>query len=524
MHVLLAVTAGMFIGALLGGVAAVAHGAPAPKAALHSHVVVPGDTLIGLLRPGADWRPVQRANAVADPRRLRLGSTLKIPFELLRVRPATATLLHARGNTQVIRTGSSTPAALPAGATVSSGDVLITGAQSSLTLQMADGSRLLLRPDSRLRLEALGTLGSSGLGSTGVQLDYGSTDTLVTPAPAPVLRRYQLRTPVANLGVRGTEFRTRTDAHETHVEVLTGSVESRAGSSVQRIDGGFGAVIGPPAATLTPPRAQPQAQPQAQPLLAAPELSKVPMRIEKLPLTLAWTASPAATGYRAQVFASAGGSPAGLALDGRFDAAQARWPDDLPDGPYELRVRAVAPDGLEGQDASKPFMLKARPEPPFISRPRNGERVIDAAPAFAWSRSSVAASYRLQVASGADFQNLLADLRTETTEQRIELPRGSHHWRVASVRADGDQGPYGDPQLVVCIPPPAAPQQQPPEVRADGLLLRWRGADEAGARYRLQVAIDPGFERIESDQVIEQAEWLLRHGVPAPRSTSTASA
>ena len=488
-----------------------AAGQPATDAsARHSHVVVPGDTLIGLLRPGADWRAVQRNNRGVDPRRLQPGSTLSIPLALLRERPATAQVLHARGDATIVRAG--TTAALPAqvGSTVADGDVLATGEQSSITLLLVDGSKLLLRPESRLRVESLATLGSSAVGSTRLQLEYGSTDSLVTPAAAPVPHRYQLRTPVANLGVRGTEFRTRADSETTRVEVLAGSVFASASARLapRPLSAGFGAVI----------TAQATATPQA--LMPAPDLAQLPERVERLPLRLAWTAAPAAAGYRAQIFLAAAGPATAPVLDGHFASAEAGWADDLPDGPYELHVRTAAASGLEGPDARAAFTLKARPEPPFTIRPANGQRSIDDAPSFAWSRSAAAARYRLQVADGADFKVLRIDLRDIVgTEQRVELPLGSHFWRVASVRADGDQGPFGDAQTVVRIAPPLAPVQQAPQPRADGLLLSWRAAvaGEKGTRYRVQVAFDDTFTRIEHDELVGEAEWLLRSAAAGTR-------
>ncbi|MBU4433885.1 MAG: LysM peptidoglycan-binding domain-containing protein, partial [Alphaproteobacteria bacterium] len=60
------------------------------------YVVKPGDTLIGLAsvylnRPG-DYLQVQRANQIARPRALRIGSTLRIDPNLLKSTPIDARL------------------------------------------------------------------------------------------------------------------------------------------------------------------------------------------------------------------------------------------------------------------------------------------------------------------------------------------------------------------------------------------------------------------------------------------------
>ena len=46
-----------------------------------------------------------------------------------------------------------------------------------------------------------------------------------------------------------------------------------------------------------------------------------------------------------------------------FTTPRARF-TNLPDGSYLLRVRAIDAEGLEGQDATRGFALRARPEPP----------------------------------------------------------------------------------------------------------------------------------------------------------------
>ena len=80
--------------------AATAHSAPAaaPPAQTLAYRVETGDTLIGLhkrlMRPGSDWRVVQRLNRVADPRRLQPGSTLLIPVPLLLEQALAAELLQ----------------------------------------------------------------------------------------------------------------------------------------------------------------------------------------------------------------------------------------------------------------------------------------------------------------------------------------------------------------------------------------------------------------------------------------------
>ena len=457
--------------------------------------VVRGDTLIGvrdrLLQPGASWRELQRLNRIKDPRRLVPGRPLNIPLHMLREQALGAELLHTHREVTLLRDGAA-PRHPQAGDTLLQGDRLRTGAQSSASLRFADGTRVLIRPDSELRIERSVRLGSSPAVDTRLRLDSGGADSHVVKQPQP---RFELRTPVANLGVRGTEFRTRAEATRTLVEVL----EGRVAAPTLALDAGFGALI-------SSERAQ-----AARPLLPAPQLSGLPTRIERLPLRLAWAAGATGTRFRAQVFAA--GQAERLVLDGVFEGPLARWSYDLPDGDYELRVRALDEQGLEGRDATLRFTLKARPEPPFLTRPRAAERTADDSIVFAWTHNAAAARYRLQIADDAAFTAPRVDRSDLSgTEQREALPVGLHHWRLASIRADGDQGPFGDAQTVqrVALPPP--PAAEPPQTSDAGVLLRWRA--DGAARFQIQVAQDDAFTQILTDQSIEQPQWLLPK--PAP--------
>ncbi len=474
-----------------------------------THVVVdyrvqPGDTLIALLRDGADWASVQRANNVADPKRLQPGSLLRIPAHLLREQPALAEVVHAYGSVSVTRLSTETAIALISGENLAAGDVVRTGAQSSATLRFVDGARVLLRPDSELKIERLAQ--SRAGASTTLRLERGSADSAVPPvssargASAP--SRYEMRTPQANLGVRGTDFRTAAEGGTTRVEVLEGRVGARAGSgnaaarSESLVGAGFGAVSA--AGGMTPPRALP----------AAPTLAGLPERVERMPLRLSWQ-SAAPTRVRAQVLTT--DEPPRLVVDCVFDTAPARWSEDIADGRYELRVRAVDADGLEGRDTRAAFVLKARPEPPFIAAPTPGGRTIDDSVRLAWTRNAVAARVRLQVADTADFAQPRIDRADlDAGEARIALPLGTHHWRVASILASGDQGPFSDAHSFTRTLPPAAPPPAEPQQSDEGVLLRWPSSAPAGTRWQVQVARDAAFGQMVSEGTVTEPQWLLR--------------
>ncbi|MBI5258257.1 MAG: FecR domain-containing protein [Burkholderiales bacterium] len=492
----------MAVVALQALVACGAAGAAArPLPEVWHYRIEPGDTLIGIARaqlgPGPGWRALQQLNQVRNPRRLVPGQSLRIPLAWLRVQPVRAEVLHVLGEVRVQR-GEAAAEPVAAGAMLATGDTLLAGPEASLALKFADGSRLLVRPGSRVRFERLVNIGAAGVPDTRLRLDAGSLDSRVQPAAG---RRFEITTPTVNLGVRGTEFRTQVEpqTHHTRVEVLEGAVAAAAGP---RIEAGFGVVLGADA-PATPRR-----------LLPAPDLASAPARLERVPLRLAWGAQPGVAGYRAQVFAPA--APDGaerLLLDGRFAEPLARW-TDLPDGRYELRVRGVDAQGLEGRDARHAFVLKARPEPPFTREPRADARLYGEPTRLSWTQAAGVASYRLQVARQPDFQAPLADLAGLTgTEHLLALVPGRYHWRLASVRADGDAGPWGDAQVFTVRPVPPAPPVQPPALTDAGITLRW-AAGEPGHRYELQLARDSAFTELVQQQQTDRPETTL--ALPPP--------
>ena len=481
--------------------------ASSASSALHGELwdyrVNRGDTLIGLqarlLRPQADWRVLQRLNHIKDPRRLQPGSILRIPLALLREEPVSAEVLHAHGDVFVERGGAARDP-LAATAALRAGDIISTGAQSSVSVRFADGSRALLGPGGRLRLERHVRLGASGVLETRLYLEIGALETRVQPArPSQPAPRFELRTPVANLGVRGTDFRARIGGEITRAEVL----EGRVSVGTVALDAGFGTLASP--AGVAPPRVLPP----------TPDLATMPTRVERVPLQFSFPAVAGALAYRAQLFDTQ--VPQKMLLEAVFEQASVAWPDhplgSPPDGRYELRLRAADESGLEGRAATLAFTLKARPEPPFQLRPRGDEKLFDETVVFAWSAHPEAARYRLQVAAQSDFKQVLLDNDTLTaTTFSAPLPLGTWYWRLATVRAGGDSGPWGDAAVLLRAerpPPPPAPPLEAPKATDAGLVMRWAATPLPGVRYQVQVARDVAFTQLVLDETTAATERLL---------------
>jgi len=469
------------------------------RAQTHAYVVRPGDTLIAICRDlcgdPARWRELKRLNRVADERRLRPGSTLRIPLDWLPRSPAQAVIERLNGTVEI----DGRPAA--AGAILVEGARLATGARSAATLRLADGSIVTVQPESVVTLERLRAIEQARAIEALLRVDRGRVDNNV-PGPRGPGARFEIRTTTAVAGVRGTRYRVAETGDATLTEAVTGEVGvtgSAGGTPPVAVRAGFGVRVDAAGRTGAPIE-----------LLPAPSTAGLPALIERPVVRLPLAPVAGASGYRAQVSDDPGFRT--VLLDAVQAAPELRI-SELADGDYWLRVRALDAAALEGLEASHAFRLKARPEPPFPSQPANAGKARGATVAFRWSQSVEADRYVLQVASDTAFTRPEIDATGLTgTEHRTprELALGRWHWRIASVRGDADRGPWSDVQSFDLLPAPAIPE--PPSIDECTLAFRWPA--EPGQRFLFQLAADPGFERIVTERRLDEAQATLDRPSP----------
>ena len=470
--------------------------------------VAPGDTLIRLsermlVSPDA-WQEVATLNRLGNPNFLRPGQVLTIPTRLLRWTPVEARLSSVNGEVRVDGRAANLQDKIVEGQSVE------TGPEGSAVLELADQSRVKLAPASLAELVAsrrhAGSVDSAASPSTGpfsgvLRLLRGAVEVFATK----VLRAKPLEvtTPTAVVGVRGTQYRvgfeeaanrsTRSEVIEGLVRFDTGAAGTGAGTAGADVATGFGAAADASAAP-----------PSVVKLLAAPDLSAAPERFERPIVRFSLAGEPQA--LRVQV-----------AADAEFDrvvrtqrvepGAEIRIVG-LDDGPWYLRARRVDALGIEGLDAVRPFVLKARPEPPASTQPRRGAKQTVGAVEFAWAQNVEASSHRLQVARETAFKDLLLDRGALAgTTARIELAEpGMYFWRLASIRASGDQGPFGDP-----LPFELRPTPQPPSggLAADGSAIVFSWAGRPQDRQQADLARDAAFNDIVTSAELKSPEWTV---------------
>jgi len=250
------------------------------------------------------------------------------------------------------------------------------------------------------------------------------------------------------------------------------------------------------------------------PLPPAPDLSGVPRLFDHLPVR--WRL-PGALAVRVQVADDAAFDH--IQFDQHVDAGDEVYIPQLADGSWHLRVRSISPEGLEGVDAVRDFQLLARPEAPVLIEPPAGAKRPVGEVLLRWTRNPDAATFVLEVARDARFDDVaLYDehVHGETAvfhpvDSDFGAADGVYWWRVRSIGADGRRGAWSEAQAMVLRPTPRAPLGR---LSPDGAAveLHWGGHPED--RAEVELATDAAFAQIVARGDFDNAGGRLAR--PAP--------
>lgn len=488
--------------------------------------IVERETLSSLSRrftgSASHWKEIGHANHIENDRVIPIGTGIAIPARLLQERGGFATVAALHGDVSVLGKDG-LPIVAEVGTALPEGTMIATSEQGFVTLQLKDGTRFSMPPASNLQLTVLRVKQFVEQPRTVLTLDKGRVSSQVTPFKLPD-SQYEVRTPLAVAGVRGTRFRVNVDGAVSYNEVLEGNVNVVPGAGVRRPPGyraksdrtgkniaaDFGTLasagkVADPIALLEPP-------------VVAPEGIDLPQG--RLPVRFVLSL-PGAQAYHASISTDAAGQDTiaetrqaaaskeainEAAAKAAAEGTMLRFPA-LTDGSYFVRVAAYDINGLEGKPAIHPFVLKAHPLPPFIMAP--GAKVKNAggdAVGFKWAGVSAdeGDAYRLQIASDAAFSHVLVDrARQSATEYaQPDLAPGTYYWHVATLAGrDGkvDQGPWTDARPLQVLPPQEAPTAAQED---DRMTFSWSG--EAGQTFVFETSRSADFAstglRLESQQ------------------------
>lgn len=430
------------------------------------------------------WQPLVERNGIERPRFIPPGTVVAIPASWLRVVPSRATVEAVRGQVSIVDEGVRRAAA--SGADLAGGERVVTGDRSSALIRFANGTKLLVTQSSEVALDRLSGFDNTLMVDASVRLLRGRIEAETGSGGS--LDSLDVRSPVALSAVRGTSFRIGADAERDRLEVLEGRVDIQAQGVTRRIGSGRGTLA----------RAGAAPEPQRR-LLPPPELAGAGALLERLPLQLQVVPNADAVAYRVQV------APTN-AFDVLLVDALAPGPGlrigDLDDGTYALRLRAVDRDGIEGRDLDTLLEIDARPAPPLLIEPPADGRSRVQPPRFRWAEVEGASGYRFRLEPGLT-RGFMVDLAAEGGfVAPADLPVGTHRWRVATIDAAGERGPFSDLQVFEQLDPPPVIDGAPELEAADEPTVRWPDAGP-GYRYRVQIARDGAFEDVVLDEVVE---------------------
>jgi len=304
--------------------------------------IQPNDTLSTLAnrftKSSTNWTVLQQHNAIKNPSALPIGFELKIPFPLIPEVPASATAIHVSGEATIDGSPLRTSMSVAEGATIS------TTPDTFVTLQLMDGTKVALPRGNNTQIERLRQFEGIGLNDSIMRIQHGDIDSDVAPSGGGV-GRFEIRTPVAIIGVRGTRFRVNTSNQTLRSEILDGAIQlqsqntTRSDSQTVSVAAGQGVALSADGTITT------------QPLLPAPVVGPV-QRTDSGKWTVAITPVPGAVAYLVQIARD----PEGLEIVGsqQFDSANIDFSAQRP-GTHYAAIRAIDSLGLGGGDTIVAF-------------------------------------------------------------------------------------------------------------------------------------------------------------------------
>ncbi|MFZ4527842.1 MAG: FecR domain-containing protein [Undibacterium curvum] len=469
-----------------------------------TYYALQGDTLLSIAKrftnQSQNWSVLSKKNQIIDDRAIPIGTAIRIPLDLLPEVDSEAKVVALAGN-PVYKSPNSGEANLTIGVVLKEGTQILTGKNGFVTLALPDESRISIPSNSQVVLSKLRKTQYTSSPRTELSLIEGKVESRVTSLSTNK-GRFEVRSPLAIAGVRGTHFRVGVSDNGTANEVLEGGVavdQAKAQKAAKlTLGAGKGNIV--------------NASGVGKPvdLLPAPVLEEGSRLQIRPTMQFQAQAMPAAQAWRVQV--SKDVQALDVVMENRFKDPRFKF-GGLDDGDYFLRVAAIDQHGLEGIPLIQSFTLKARPEPPFTSQPKNKIRAdkVD----FSWTEAANADNYRVQIAKDSDFKTLVHD---EAGIRNVhwtydKLADGDYYWRIATVAQKNgkpDQGPFSDAQKFQKLPPQGGASFADSEGK--DITLSWPA--EPGQTFLVQLAADKEFTRLLLSKELTQAELKLPR--PAP--------
>jgi hypothetical protein len=412
------------------------------------YIVQPKDKLIllssTLLSGLQAWAGVAQYNGLKNPNVIYPGQKLNIPLRYLAAKPSGGTVISASGD--VSQGGQ--PVVL--GSPIKEGGKFKTGTNSSAIIELGDGSRIKLLPNTLAEvvsnrdyaLRDASSSGSTKWFSGLMRLSEGALEAFAsknTKRATPL----KIETPTSVVGVRGTQFRVAFDDPQSkaaRTEVLEGLVraDNPAQAAGADLPMGTGAVVKPLDKDI-----------KVVKLLPAPDSAGIAGELVQPEASMALPPLEGAANYRVLIARDAQFEQ--IALDLKVPVGTAAKLSGLATGNWYALVRGVDGIGLEGFNTVKLISIQDAPlsDPwraegnKLISMRLEGNRTL-----ISWTASpSDPQALRYQAMMGADAAALkLMPGSVEARELDLgTLKPGTYFIRLRTTLANGrtaDSGLY----------------------------------------------------------------------------------
>jgi hypothetical protein len=186
----------------------------------------------------------------------------------------------------------------------------------------------------------------------------------------------------------------------------------------------------------------------------------------------------------------------------RFASGQSIRVPTQQDGAYYLTVRAADAQGLEGRDAKIAVNVDARPQPPLLQAPKNGEKLVQGSDVtLLWAKPQGATGYIVEI---QDATQKRTQYRVENTQYDMRsLAPGTYGWRIAAqmkTSADATKtGAWSEQQLFTVLAKLDAPDGK---IDKNDRTLHLRWADQKVKEYEVQVSRTDGFDSVTKESVV----------------------
>lgn len=361
------------------------------------------------------WREVQASNRVRIPKSMPVGYRLAIPRRLLKFTPIVLRVQTFSGPVAV------SGVEVRKGLELAEGSVISTGANGFVVISGADGSRIALPSNTRVRIGQARKYLLVPATDIELQVERGKAE--IQAAKQAPDSRFRVRTPVAVTAVRGTVFRAgySEEAASSASETIEGEVAVAAAKAELAVPAGFGAAAkadgGLAKETLLP-----------APALADPAKVQTEARV-------AFDFKPVdmAQAYRMQVARDAGF----LDVIAELYAVQPHAEfEGMKNGIYFVRAAGFSAAGLQGLEETYSFRRQR-----VGLAADAGQSALPGGFRFAWqSEGEGTTLFRFQLLrAGDDGVPLVDEPALGKPEVTITgLRPGAYRWRVGVIQTTPD--------------------------------------------------------------------------------------